>query len=110
MTGASLEDSCPFCAGNENTISSSHGEAYSGVPVPAYPPFCSDPSPNDLQVFHSQTPESGQLPVRTTSREQALGPACVLIPEPCFKFRSGFRSCNNNKGEEEEEKEREKAS
>lgn len=23
MTGASLEDSCPFCAGNENTISSS---------------------------------------------------------------------------------------
>lgn len=51
MTGASLEDSCPFRAGNENTVSSPNREGYSGVPAPAYLPFCSDPSPDHLQVL-----------------------------------------------------------
>lgn len=28
----------------------------------------------------------------------------IFIPKTCFKFQSGFQSCNNNRGKEEKKK------
>ena len=30
--------------------------------------------------------------------------AYIFIPKPCFKFQSGFQSCNNTRGKEEQKK------
>lgn len=64
-----------------------------------------DLSSNNLQAFCSQTRKVGSCQSEGGRLgEQGLVLAYIFIPKPCFKFQSGFQSCNNTRGREEQEK------
>lgn len=73
------------------------------------PPFPAPDPPLTTGRGSILGPQKQPAGLRRELREQGLVLAYIFIPKPCFKFQSGFQSCNNNRGREEEKKKRKKA-
>lgn len=101
-----IPTSCTLNKKTTSTQTEATGEATLGIPCECFtfPALQTFPS-NNLQVFLFSDPKVGSCQSEGGRLgEHGLVLAYIFIPKPCFKFQSGFQSCNNTRGKEEQKK------